>query len=68
MSKGRIELVVSEDDEDVAYLSLPQHPGSVASVVKKSIRLRDILGSYEGPDLVMDFDEHNALIGLEILC
>ena len=68
MSKGKIELAVSEDDDDeVAYLSLPQHPGSIAGVVKKSIHLRDVMGAYEGPDLVLDFDERNVLIGVEIL-
>ena len=67
MANGSIELKVSDDDEDVGYVSLPAHPGSKPGVVRKSVQLRDFLPNYEGPDLVFDFDEGGKLIGIEIL-
>jgi len=68
MSKRqRIHLEISEDDEDVAYLKLPDHPGTRPGVVKKTVNLRKIIGDYSGPDLNLDFDGSNVLIGVEIL-
>jgi hypothetical protein len=67
MANGSIELKISDDDDDVGYVSLPDHPGSKAGVVRKSVQLRDFLPDYEGPDLVFDFDEAGKLIGIEIL-
>jgi hypothetical protein len=64
---GKIQLQVSEDDEDVAYLRLSGHPGTVRGVVKRTVALRKVLGDYSGPDLNLDFDENNVLIGVEIL-
>jgi hypothetical protein len=64
---GRIELKVSGDDEDVAYVRLPSHPGEIAGVVKRTVKLRDMMPDYEGPDLHLDFDANNVLIGIEIL-
>ena len=67
MANGKIELKVSDDDHEVGYVSLPAHPGSKPGVVKKNVELRDFLPDYEGPDLVFDFDEAGALIGIEIV-
>jgi hypothetical protein len=63
---GRFELRVSEDDQDVAYLRLPSHPGETCKM-SKSIRLVDLMGSYEGPDVVLDFDQDGVLVGIEFL-
>jgi uncharacterized protein YuzE len=63
---GRFELQVSEDDQDVAYLRLPSHPGETCKM-SKSIRLTQIIGSYTGPDVVLDFDQEGVLVGIEIL-
>lgn len=66
----KIHLRVSEDDEDdevVAYLTLPDHPGPGSGAVKKNVRLRDLVGDYVGPDLYFDFDGNNTLVGVEIL-
>ena len=65
--KRAIELQISKNDEDVAYLKLPDHPGSVPGVVKKTVGLRDLLGDYSGPELNFDFAENNVLVGVEIL-
>jgi hypothetical protein len=35
--------------------------------MSKSIRLIDVIGKYEGPDVVLDFDEGGVLVGIEIL-
>lgn len=61
------ELRVSEDDNAVAYLKLPGHPGSMPGVVKRSVSLRQLLGDYSGPDVSVDFGEGNVLIGIEIV-
>ena len=63
---GRFELRVSEDDQDVAYLRLPSHPGETCKM-SKSIRLAELMGSYEGPDVVLDFDQDGVLVGIELL-
>jgi len=55
------------DDEIVAYLTLPDHPDDVLAVVKRQLRLRDFIKDYVGPDIYFDFDEKNALVGIEIL-
>lgn len=60
-------LKVSEDDENVAYLRLPGHPGSEPGVVKRSVSLRNLAGDYDGPDVNFDFGEGNTLIGIEII-
>ncbi|MCG8417975.1 MAG: DUF2283 domain-containing protein [Proteobacteria bacterium] len=72
---GKIELKVCEntddddsDDELVAYLRLPGHPGpGAAGCVAKTIRLFELIGEYSGPEINLDFDENNQLIGIEIL-
>lgn len=67
VANGSIELKVSDDDGDVGYVSLPDHPGAKPGVVKKSVQLRDLLPDYAGPDLVFDFDKEGKLIGIEII-
>jgi len=63
-----IRLKVSRGDPDVAYLYLPDHPKKLVSgIVNKSVRLLEILPDYKGPDIYMDFNEEDVLIGIEIL-
>ena len=61
------QLVVSDDDKDVAYLYLPTHPRSDSAGAFKTKRLRDVIGSYEGPDVILDFDATGTLVGIEVL-
>jgi hypothetical protein len=61
------DLEVSQDDKDVAYLRLPGHRGPAPGVVKRSVSLRDLVGDYEGPEIILDFGEGNTLIGIEIV-
>lgn len=64
---SKIALRISEDDDSVAYLVLPDHPGEgTPGATSKQIRLYDIL-KYDGPDIYLDLDSRGRLIGLEIL-
>jgi len=68
MINNKIYLKVSEDDPDVAYLYLPGHPGKgEVAITKKQIRLHDIIKNYKGPDIYLDIDHKDNLIGIEIL-
>ena len=69
MKKNReLRLEVSDDDEEiVAYLILPGHPGRLSGAIKKTVSLRDLIGDYQGPDLFFDFDAGNTVVGIEIL-
>jgi uncharacterized protein YuzE len=67
MSNGKLALTVSDDDEDVAYLSFPGHPGrGKPGVTVRQVKLQDLM-KYTGPDVFLDFDKNGCLIGLEIL-
>lgn len=77
--KSRYKLQINEpeeqdaedDDEEFeqpAYLYLPSHPGeNVYGAVAKTIRLQDIYPYNGGPDVNLDFDQHNNIIGIELL-
>lgn len=66
--KTKIKLKVSKDDPDVAYLKLPEHPGSGKyGIVSKQIRLLELIEEYKGPDIYLDIDKNGVLIGIEIL-
>ena len=63
----KFRLSVSDDDDNVAYLKLPSHPEGEICKMSKSVRLFDLIGKYEGPDVVLDFDEEGVLVGIEIV-
>lgn len=63
---GGFCLTVSADDPNVAYLRLPTHQGDMAKV-SRSVRVEDVLGKYEGPDVVLDFDASGVLVGIEVV-
>ncbi len=61
-------LDISEDDDEVAYLYLPNHPGKGKSnIVSKQVILANMFENYKGPDVYLDFDETGCLIGIELL-
>jgi uncharacterized protein YuzE len=67
MRENKMVLQISEDDEDVGYLTLPGHRGKgKPGAVSRQIRLLDLL-QYKGPDVYLDLDENGTLVGLEIL-
>lgn len=68
MAKGKLEFEISGRDRKVGYLSLPKHPGAGGhAVTVKQVRLLDLCTDYKGPDIYLDFDKDNCLIGIEIL-
>jgi len=67
MNQNPIRLKVSEDDPDVAYVKLPGYPAEDIPQASKTLRLRDHIGPYNGPDIFLDFDLNGVLIGIEIL-
>jgi hypothetical protein len=63
-----MKLSISNDDEEVAYLYLPDHPGKgTIGCTLKQIQLIDLIGRYSGPDIILDFGNSDTLIGIEIL-
>jgi hypothetical protein len=67
MANGKIEFTLGSEG-DVAYISLPDHPGKgTGGTTNKQLRLRDLVKDYKGPDIYLDFDKENRLIGIEIL-
>ena len=66
MAENKISLAVSADDQDVAYVYLPGHPGPGAPGLAKQVRLSSLL-QYKGPDLNLDFDSDGQLVGVEVL-
>jgi hypothetical protein len=67
MTAHKMTLTISDDDEEVAYLTLPRHPGrGSAGAVVRQTKLRDLM-RYSGPDIYLDFDKDGYLIGVEIL-
>lgn len=68
MKNNKIYLKVSKDDPDVAYVYLPGHPGDKKdNIIKMQIRLIDIIKNYKGPDIYLDNDQKDNVIGIEIL-
>lgn len=35
--------------------------------MSRTVRLHDLLGAYEGPEVNLDFDQEGVLVGIEIL-
>lgn len=67
MTQQKIALRVSDDDQDMAYLILPGHPGvGTKKAAAKQVRLSDLL-PYVGADIYLDLDVDGQLIGIEIL-
>jgi uncharacterized protein YuzE len=64
---GGIRLEVSPTDPDVAYLYLPDHPGRAHGARARQVRLASIIPGYRGADLVLDFDKHGRVVGVEVL-
>ncbi|MEZ4713676.1 MAG: DUF2283 domain-containing protein [Caldilineaceae bacterium] len=64
---GIFELRLSDNRHEIAYLRLPTYPKERQLRVSKSIRLVELLGKYEGPDIVFDFDLDDILVGIEVI-
>ena len=69
MQKKEIKAVIDNSGgEGVGYIYLPMHPGKGSSnCVTKSIDIVDLIPSYKGPQVLLDFDKDNVLIGIEVI-
>lgn len=69
MEKREIKAVIDNSGgEGVGYIYLPKHPGKGSyNCVKKSIDIVDLIPSYKGPQVLLDFDKDNVLIGIEVI-
>lgn len=64
----KIRVKVSGDESATAYIALPGHHGvPKPGIVSKSIRLEDLIKDFNGPRVVLDFNNEGLLIGIEIL-
>ncbi len=55
-------------DQGAGYLSLPDHPGrGTPGCVKRNVDLTTLAPDFKGPQLIFDLDDHNRVIGIEIL-
>ncbi len=63
---GEFQLKISGKNE-IAYLRFPNFPKNRRMKTSKSFRLVDLIGRYKGPDIVFDFDQSGAFVGVEIL-
>lgn len=63
MAIGKFELQVT--GKTTAYLRLPSHPGELRGA--RSVPLVSVMGAYNGPYIVFDFDNSGAMVGIEIV-
>ncbi len=67
MGDGKIEFEIGSEDGNIVTISLPDRPSEITyGIVKETVRLIDLI-DYSGPEVVLEFDEENRLIGIEIL-
>lgn len=74
MANGKIELILNPDGRDMAYVSLPAHPGGhdVASdgnrmrLGNKHIHLIELIPDYKGAGVAFEFDADGEIISISI--
>jgi hypothetical protein len=54
------------DDGYAAYLQLPGHPGDGVKVAR-TVSLVDLMGRFDGPHIVFDFDANGRMLGVEFV-
>lgn len=68
MAMKKIRVKMNGEDSDTAYIALPGYPHQLQyGVVSKTICLDDVLDSFKGPRINLDFNKDGVLIGIEIL-
>ncbi len=69
LNKIIMKVYTDEDDEQYAYVYLPNFPDidKAAGCSKKTVQLIELMPDYKGPDIIFDFNEDNEIIGIEIL-
>jgi hypothetical protein len=63
MSLDKFELEIT--GPTTAYLKLPTHPGVLKGA--RTVTLVDLIGAYQGPYVVFDFDQQGVLVGIEVV-
>lgn len=53
-------------DGYAAYVRCPGHPGERARVAR-TVSLADLMGRYDGPHIVFDFDAEGRMLGVEFV-
>lgn len=67
MARRDLRIEPSEDDSAVAYVRLTSSPETgTPRRVQRTVRLRDLVGDYLGPDVFLDFAPDGTLLGLEV--
>jgi len=68
MTKRNAVLLSWDDANGAGYLSLPDHPGpGTPGCVKRSVDFAALAPDVKGPQLILDLDKDNRVIGIEIL-
>lgn len=66
MTDKKIHVTISGDESETAYVALPGHE-STFGIVAKTICLDDVIESFKGPRINLDFNHDGLLIGIEVL-
>jgi len=61
----KFELELS-DNGYAAYLRFPDHPGK-GTKVARTVSLVEVMGAFNGPYIVFDFDKSDRMIGAEFI-
>jgi len=59
------KIIFERTGKTTAYVRLPNHPGSLKG--GRTVSLRDLVGAYKGPYIVLDFTADNTIVGIEII-
>lgn len=66
MKEEKMRFEISKDDIEVGYLYIPNQD-HLERKIKRQIRLSNLIDHYQGPDVYLDFDFSDTLIGIEIV-
>lgn len=63
---NQVELI-RDAQANMSYAALPGHPGKgTPGCAADSVPIDELITDYKGVDLILDFDRHGCLIGIEI--
>ena len=65
--KKSIRLRTYDGDYHQAYVELADHPHELTGCVRRTVRVHNLIDTYDGPGIAIDFDQNNRAIGIEIL-
>jgi len=65
--KGKVELELNPEGKDMAYVSLPAHPGYDATKSRTNfVHLLELMPDYKGAGVAFEFDADGEIIGISI--